>query len=168
MPELTVSFTGARDLDGQGQEVILNVLVQVPPADCYITGGATGGDAFIGRWLHEHRPQAHHLVIVPADRSRVDPWWLETGNAGVIEMPEGTTYADRNYQLVQRGTMVYGFPAWPEDDPRSLRSGTWQTIRYARRAGKLCRWDCVKPPYAGRVERWPSEFGPAGRDAAAR
>lgn len=172
MPDLTISFTAARDLDGQGREVILNVLVQVPLADCYVTGGAIGGDAFIGRWLALNHPEAEHVVIVPADRSRVDPWWLEPGVrcsalVEIIEMPEGTTYADRNWQVVQRGTMVYALPAYPEDDPRSLRSGTWQAARMARRAGKLCRWDCVKAPYAGRVERWPSGFGRAGRDASA-
>jgi hypothetical protein len=80
-------------------------------------------------------------------------------------MPLGTTYADRNYQLVQRAAMVFGFPAYLEDDPRSKRSGTWQALRMSRRAGNLCRWDCVKPPYRGRIEKWPSEF--AGRDATA-
>jgi hypothetical protein len=73
-------------------------------------------------------------------------------------MPAGTTYADRNAVLVKRGTFVCGLPAYPEDDPRSRRSGTWQTIRMARRAGKLSRWDCVKPPFHGRIEKYPSEF----------
>ena len=73
-------------------------------------------------------------------------------------MPWGTTYADRNYQLVHRGTMLFGFPAYPEKDPRSARSGSWQTIRMARRAGTLSQWHCVKPPYKGCVEKYPSEF----------
>ena len=45
-----------------------------------------------------------------------------------------------------------------EEDPRSERSGTWQTIRMARRADKLSMWACTQPPYAGQVERWPSQF----------
>jgi hypothetical protein len=168
MSELVISFTAARDLDDQGREVVLNVLTALPLADRYVTGACIGGDAFIGGWLFEHRPDAHHLVIVPADRSRVDPWWYEVSPSAVLStylMPPGTSYADRNAELVKQGTMLFGFPAYPEDDPRSVRSGTWQTIsgtwqtiRMARKAGKLSQWHCVKPPYAGRVEKWPSEF----------
>lgn len=154
-----VSFTAARDLDDPGREVALNVLVQVPHADRYFTGACIGGDAFIGRWLRENRPHAEHVVVVPADRSRVDCWWDPSDPAvTVLDMPDGTTYADRNAELVSWGDAVFGLPAYPEDDPRSRRSGTWQTIRMARRAGKLCRWDCVKPPYRGCVERWPAEL----------
>ncbi len=162
---LAVSFTASRDLDTRGREVILSVLATaVPPGGRYITGGAIGGDSFIGRWLYENRPGAGHLVIVPADRSRVDPWWLAVSGPGpeVMLMPHGTTYAARDARLVEKGAMLFGFPAYPEDDPRSLRSGTWQTNRMGRRAGKLCRWDCVKPPYHGKVERWPYEFGYTG------
>lgn len=155
---LMLSFTGARDLDKRGREVILNVLAALPPAGRYITGAAIGADAFTGRWLHERHPDAWHTVIVPADRSRVDPWWEPCRDVEVLEMLRGTTYADRNDLLVETGTLVCGFPAHPEDNPRSLRSGTWQAIRMARRAGKLCRWDCVKPPYHGRIEKYPSEF----------
>jgi hypothetical protein len=164
MADLTISFTAARDLDDGGREVILNVLITgVPLAGRYVTGGCIGGDAFIGLWLHDHRPEARHVVIVPADRSRVDPWWLglgtDRGNVEIIEMPPGTSYADRNYQVVQRGTMMFGFPAYPEHDPLSVRSGTWQTLRMSRRAGNLSQWHCVKPPYKGRIEHYPSEFG---------
>lgn len=155
-----VSFTAARDLDAFGMRVAVNVLVQVPSADRYVTGACDGGDAYIGRWLYDARPWAEHVVVVPANRSRVDEWWLEVDGPGVtvIPMPPGSTYADRNAELVRRGTAVYALPAYPEDDPRSRRSGTWQAARMARRAGKLARWDCVKAPYAGQVEKWPREF----------
>lgn len=154
-----VSFTAARELDDDGREVIVNVLAQAPFADRYLTGAAIGGDAFIGRWLRENRPEAEHVVVVPADRSRVDYWWGPGDpSVTVLDMPEGTSYADRNAQLVMWGTAVCGFPAYPEGDLRSRRSGTWQTIRMARRAGKLARWDCVKPPYKGQIEKWPREF----------
>jgi hypothetical protein len=161
---LTVSFTAARDLDERGKGVILNVLCQIPTADRYVTGGAVGGDSFIGRWLAGNRPEAEHVVVVPAWRSQVDPWW-ETSPASVrtLWMPHGTSYAARNATLVKMATMVAGLPAYPEDDPRSARSGTWQAIRMARKEGKLCRWDCVKPPFRGCIEKYPSEFGATRR-----
>ena len=158
----TISFTAARDLTPEAREgVMLNVLITgVPHADRYVTGACIGGDAFIGRWLYENRPDAEHVVIVPSDRSRIDTWWLEhlPGSVEVCCMPPGTTYADRNRTLVAEATCVFGFPAYPEDDPRSLRSGTWQTIRMAREAGKLSQWHCVTPPYRGCIERYPREL----------
>jgi hypothetical protein len=163
-----VSFTAARELDDRAANgVVLNVLVTaVPHADRYVTGACVGGDAFIGTWLYLNRPHAQHVVIVPADRSRVDPWWLDVvGPVRVIDMPPGSTYADRNARLVEEGTCVFGFPAYPENDPRSLRSGSWQAIRMARRAGKLSQWHRVTPPYRGRIEKYPSLFLVADRKA---
>ena len=160
MLDLAISFTASRDLDHGGEEVILNVLtVGIPLCRRYITGGAIGGDAFTGRWLARNRPEAEHIVVVPYDKSRADPWWLTVdGNITVIPMPAGTTYRDRNAELVRRGDATCALPAYPEDHPASARSGTWQTARMARRLGKLCRWDCVKPPYTGRIEKYLGEF----------
>lgn len=152
--QATISFTASREGFAPVPSVVVNVLCQVPDADRYMTGACTGGDAFIGRWLRENRAFAEHVVVVPADRSRVEYWWDASDPfVTVLDMPEGTTYADRNAELVSWADVVFGLPAYPEDDPRSLRSGTWQTIRMARRAGKLHRWDCVMPPYHGRIER---------------
>jgi hypothetical protein len=167
----TVSFTAARSLSDEAAEgVVTNVLtVHVPHADRYLTGGCTGGDASIGRWLYVNRPGAEHVVIVPADRSRVDPWWEDPaldglpGRVTVIEMPPGTTYEDRNARLVAEATAVFGFPAYPERDPRSRRSGTWQAIRMSRTAGNFSQWHCVTPPYQGRIERYPSKLIAGGR-----
>lgn len=137
MTRLTISFTASRALSRT--DVIRDALARLPDADRYVTGACTGGDAYIGRWLCYHRETAEHLVIIPADRSRVDPWWLDVP-AGLrritlTEMPPGTSYADRNSALVAEADWLSGFPAYPEDDPRSARSGSWQTIRLARRAG---------------------------------
>ena len=158
----TVSFTASRTMDEAARDgVVTNVLtVHVPHVERYVTGACTGGDAFIGRWLYGSRPGTGHVVIVPADRSRVDPWWLEAKGPPVtlVEMPAGTTYADRNARLVGEANAVFGFPAWPEADPRSRRSGTWQSIRMARKAGNFSQWHCVTPPYRGLVEQWPSSL----------
>ena len=75
-----------------------------------------------------------------------------------IEMPPGSTYRDRNARLVAEADIVFAFPAYTEDDPRSLRSGTWQAARMARKAGSLSQWQCVQSPYRGLAEADPREL----------
>lgn len=136
-----ISFTAAREGFSPPPVAVARVLAPLlGSAERYVTGACTGGDSWIGQWLCYRDMTAEHEVIVPADRSRVDPWWLRvppgTGRRLIVtEMPPGTSYADRNSALVASATALYGFPAYQEEDPRSARSGTWQTIRKGRRAG---------------------------------
>lgn len=131
----TIAFTASRTLDDNAKNLIRVSLENLPRADRYVTGACTGGDAFIGRWLAWHRRDAEHVVVVPGDLSRVD-FWFQRANVTVVEMPAHSTYYDRNKRLVKEADLVQAFPAYAEQDYRSLRSGTWQTIRMARRAGK--------------------------------
>lgn len=168
MTARSVAFTASRTLSPQAASgIVTSVLtVHVPHADRYVTGACTGGDAFIGKWLYCSRPEAEHVVVVPADRSRVEEWWAGLGDVTAIEMPPGTSYGRRNARLVVEADAVFAFPAYPEDDIRSLRSGTWQTVRQARKAGNFSMWHMVTPPYAGMIEVRPAELlgGDAGDD----
>ena len=166
-PVFTISFTASRFNFSPPPPVVLSVLTaRLPFADRYVTGACQGGDAWIGAWLHAARPEAEHMVVVPANRSQVDQWWarpervlaVSQGRSPVVTvewMAPGTGYDDRNQRLVDLADWVFGFPAFPEEDPRSKRSGTWQTIRMARDAKKLSQWHCVTPPYQGRIEGNP-------------
>lgn len=102
-----------------------------------VTGGCVGFDHIMGEYCALRWPDLSHTVIVPADRSRVAAWWRQPNmtHVEVIEMPPGTTYRDRNVELVERSAVMLGQPDLPEDDPRSRRSGTWQTLRMARHVG---------------------------------
>jgi len=159
LPVEAVSFTSGRELDHTGAQLVMRTCDRVVPrAARYITGGARGGDALIGHYLAVTRREAEHVIILPANLSQTDPWWEpflqvpplplapRPENFIIIRMPAGTTYEDRNAELVARGNTVFGFPAYLEGDKRSARSGTWQTIRMARRAGKMNEWHCTALP----------------------
>jgi hypothetical protein len=83
---------------------------------------------------------------------------LAAPHVTVVQMPQGTSYRDRNAALVARAVVVYGLPAYEEHDLRSQRSGTWQTIRIARGHHKLVAWSATQPPYRGRIERNINDF----------
>jgi hypothetical protein len=128
----------------------------------FVTGACVGGDHRIAEWLLQVYPDVPHLVIVPADRSRVYDWWSErqdhltlTDVREVIQnqviltapasppriviryMPPGTTYRDRNAAIIAASDCLVAFPEHREGHPRSARSGSWMTVRMARKEGKM-------------------------------
>jgi len=135
-------FSGSRHLTAEQKTIVDEVLSTLNGSE-WTTGACIGVDAYIGRKLWYDRPESLHRVVIPADRSRVEYWWTHRAirdagpQSGVLleEMMPGMSYADRNQRIVQHSDVLVAFPAYPETDPRSKRSGTWQTVRMARRAG---------------------------------
>jgi hypothetical protein len=75
---------------------------------------------------------AYDVSLHPA--SGVDEWQemlFPVGNGTTY--PEATT-AERNRTIVEMSHVLLAAPRFPEDDRRSRRSGTWQTVRMAREA----------------------------------
>lgn len=138
-----LGLTGTRNFSQTDVKRFLFDQDHVVPAslalfNTYVTGACVGFDALMGHALYEMYPEADHLVIVPADRSRVDYWWetLPVGdNLRIFEMAEGTSYRDRNLMIVNSSsTLLYGANDI-ETATSERRSGTWQTVRLARAAG---------------------------------
>jgi hypothetical protein len=147
----SVGFTASRDLSGEDIQTLvdrLDLLLLVnmssglwTPETRFITGGCRDGDAIIAEWLYRRGMPVH--TILPADHKQIDFLWARHANT-YYQMPPGTTYKDRNAAIVAESERVYGFPMYPETHPRSRRSGTWQTIRMARRAGKFDVDSCLQ------------------------
>ena len=132
----SVAATGTRYLRPAHAQRVGAVLAAVT-ADRYVTGAAIGLDAFAGKVWALHHPQAAHVVLLPSDRGRVDTWWVRPPFAasGVELIEVRGDYADRNCALVRAADLLIAFPQHAEYHPASRRSGTWQTIRMARRRG---------------------------------
>jgi hypothetical protein len=141
----TIGFTGTRDLPPEAWAPLRQRLATLY-VDEFVTGACRGVDAFAGENLARLHPEARHTVLVPANRRFVDYWWLRLpaallANVDVLDMPDGTSYAYRNAEIVRRSQRLIAVPVAGEDDPGQRRSGTWQTVRMGRRKGIMDEGD---------------------------
>lgn len=128
-----LGFSGTRrNLRAHERFIVNDVLDNLHAWAGFVTGACCGIDHYVGEHLARRFPMHQHVVLVPADRSRVARWWEPFGEiVQVREMPPETTYADRNRAIVSASVHLMAFPEGAERD--HPRSGTWQTIRMAKR-----------------------------------
>jgi hypothetical protein len=69
----------------------------------------------------------HRVTIHPPNNNRVRAWKTSPD----IRAPKA--YLTRNKDIVRETDILIAAPAEPEEQ---IRSGTWSTVRYARRLGK--------------------------------
>lgn len=130
-----IGWTGTRNTTValQAESRIVSALENIPLDTIIVTGGCVGVDARVAKLAHSKGFHVH--TILPANRSRVDPHWREH----CTTFEEASTYRDRNARIVKRSRRIIAVPEHDEHDPRSRRSGTWQTVRIARNAHKPVR-----------------------------
>ena len=101
-------------------------------------------------------PEAEHQLIVPNYRhnEHLVTLWVDTGKTNpkysTIFMPRHTGPLDRNTKMVEVSTHQVAFP---ETQVEELRSGTWSTIRRARKKGIPTYFYPLngEPPWSERV-----------------
>lgn len=123
-----------------------------------ITGCSCGLDTLVAlcATMRHDWKKIHHTLVVPDFRHN-ESFFLEfkgwqteyPENFEIVQMPSGTGPLNRNDEMVKRCEGLCVFPLQPE----YLRSGTWATVRRARKAGRTVR---VYPLW--REEAW--EEGP--------
>lgn len=133
---LRVGFTGTRNLNGDGEEAVVELI-----ESCTLWGGpvglannglelvhgaCVGADAYASWTAHEAQWAVH--AVLPEDKSRVDPEWRRWATS----WEEGGIYRVRNKKIVQRADVLFVLADYPERHPKSRRSGTWQTCRMAK------------------------------------
>jgi hypothetical protein len=72
------------------------------------------------------------IHLHPPTETKWRAW--RTGTAEIVD--EELPYRKRNQAIVDAASLLIATPHRAEDDSRSTRSGTWMTIRMARRADK--------------------------------
>ncbi len=138
---MNIGITGSRTLSGdQEHGIVADAIYRLDKnRDVLVHGGCTGVDTFAG-WCGLAR--GHRVVtILPANPRHTAAVWLQDQTADraatVRYMPASKTpYRDRNQAIVDDADRLLAFPRYPEHHPQSKHSGTWQTIRLARKAGK--------------------------------
>jgi hypothetical protein len=130
-----IGISGTREMPTALQAERIRQLIRgLQPGTTVVTGACVGVDALAAK-IAFSTPGIHVMTVVPANRKAVDPNWQRYCH-DFYEMPLGTSYRDRNLYIVDLCDWLLAFPMYAEWDGRSTRSGTWQTIRLARKAGK--------------------------------
>jgi len=145
-----LGFTGTRNVvKGESWRMLHVRHEYFVDFDRFVTGACRGWDAYAGEWLLRMFPSKQHEVVVPFNRSQVNYWWEqdeikaliesarheypETFRFMVYEMHKDSSYKDRNQEIVDTSTDLFYCADYPEQHGQSTRSGTWQTVRIARR-----------------------------------
>lgn len=147
------AFSAARDIEGHDLKIIAGSLSLLDPVPTkVVTGGARGGDAYIAKVCAIVFPGAEQLLAVP------EKWNLRVLDEVLAFLKaEGVPYdvevvpgvvRDRNKRLVEYAKLgaMWAFPRYPELADESIRSGTWQTVRLARKAGVTPFVDTLRYP----------------------
>lgn len=134
---MILGFTGTRKGLTPAQRAALpSVLACLP--ERVLHGGAEGADEEFHKYLYSivnNQYSALSLEIYPtASRAHLwsDDWSIDKCWAEVIVHPQMNPL-DRNRLIVARCDALLACPAEPKE---VIRSGTWMTIRAARKLGK--------------------------------
>jgi hypothetical protein len=137
LEDVSIGITGTRNplTDAQRHTLglmLMTIMHRVPRMRAIHHGCATGADEYAhqitltipGSDIYGHpgyganKRQPYLMPIVPEQFTILYP---------------AKTYRERNLDIVTYSRLLIACPAYPEQDARSARSGTWQTVRFARK-----------------------------------
>jgi hypothetical protein len=119
------------------QAIVHRALFGLPEGDKeFTTGAAFGIDTIVYYEAVSMYPEAFHRVCAPLGMKHNEDVLFTARRLGheIIYVPGG--YMKRNDELVAQCDVLLAFPRSAKEE---LRSGTWATIRRARKAGKEIR-----------------------------
>lgn len=126
---MIVGFTGTREgMTPQQRARFREVTVELKP-QTFVHGGAVGADTDAHKEMLAFIEE-RDVEIFPGGADRELCWRIHAPGALVLRWTQPLT---RNRAIVARATYLI---ACPHINTEELRSGTWMTVRTARKAGK--------------------------------
>lgn len=130
------SVTGTVDVDTDAERhVIWTTIRDLQYVEHIVTGGAYGVDTHAAKFGKTFHVYAHHVLYYPAglwwNNTLLHEKWLFDETHPVVG-----GYMTRNDMLVAACDTLLAFPKTAVEQ---VRSGTWATVRRARKAGKEIR-----------------------------
>jgi len=132
------AVTGAQEPIGDYNTRVYNTFLTLDPKkDKVLTGACVGIDRVAAITAYALGFFVH--TIIPANLAKIDEQFF--AHCTTYEyMPKGTSYMDRNWRLVNHPDYPCDcLLAFPNQNEEILRSGTWSTVRRARKLGKEVR-----------------------------
>jgi hypothetical protein len=129
------AFTGTREPPEDWTPWVADLVDALPRGAIVVVGACRGLDALVA-YMATERGLWVHAVVPGCTGPWLDPDWRRHCTSHE-RMPPDATFRQRDERVVALAAIFEGWliavPRWPEDDPRSRRSGTWMTVRFARR-----------------------------------
>jgi hypothetical protein len=123
---MKIGFTGTRKGMTDRQKQTFLLLLYNMPIKSFTHGGCHGADWDADKIVALSTP--YDIEVRPGDRSQYNRY-RGTGRTVYAPLP----YLERNHKIVDGSDLLV---ATPSSLVEQQRSGTWATIRYARKVGK--------------------------------
>lgn len=136
---MIVAFSGTVKVKSQDHvDIIEQAIRDLPPTVTeFVSGAAHGVDTIAALMAAKQFGNAMHWVLAPDDDYNEDIISLfhvvAPSSKFAFELLLGKGYMERNDELVARCTDLVAFP---KTGTEQTRSGTWSTVRRARKAGR--------------------------------
>ena len=124
---MKVGFTGTRHQPTPDAAATLAaLLLRLQPVEAH-HGDCCGADSLFHRYVATECDGARRVIHPPTNSS------MRAFCAGEAERREPKPYLERNRDIVDETDVLIAMPQTAEE---TIRSGTWSTVRYARKLGR--------------------------------
>ncbi len=90
----------------QTQIIVAHVDRVCANASAIITGARRGAEAFIAQYVAARHPSIFNVIVVPAERERVEQESLAIHDAMFVYMPAQTNYEDQAKKIIELADRV--------------------------------------------------------------